>query len=261
MPVLRVVCVALLIGVTSAGSACAGIRVEPPPPAVSRAPAPMGLCFGAGAVDTPLTAADGVPIAAARLGTGPRGIVLINEEDGNMCRWARYAAGWAAAGYHVLAFDLRCHGRSGCVGSRDYVADTSAAVAALRAAGATRVVLVGASVGAAVAVVTAAHLPRLVHGVVSLSARGLTTRVASAGHEPRTPLAARSLLRVPLLFMYAEHDRLAMPAREAAEFVNEVPSPDKRLVVFPGTVHGTHMLLTGGEVPVHVDAFLTDVLP
>lgn len=261
MPVLRVVCAALLIGVTAAGADCAGIRVEPPPPAVTQAPVPMGLCFGAGAVDTPLIAADGVSLAGARLGTGPRGIVLINEEDGDMCRWARYAIGWAAAGYHVLAFDLRCHGRSGCVGARDYVADTSAAVAALRAAGATRVVLVGASVGAAVAVVTAAHLPDQVHGAVSLSARGLTTLVAPAGREPRTPLAARPLLRVPLLLMYAEHDRFAMPAREAAEFVNGAPSPDKRLVVFPGTVHGTHMLLTGGDVPVHVDAFLADALP
>jgi dienelactone hydrolase len=261
---LRLTCAVLLTGEIAATAGCDGIRVEPPvrPPTTSapaepaRTPDPAARCFGPGAVNVPMTTTDGVRLAGVRLGSGPRGLVLIHQEDGDMCQWHRHAPRWAELGYHVLAFDLRCFGFSECGAVDDYVADTAVAVATLRAAGAKEVVVVGAGIGAGAALVAGAHLGDQMSGVVALSVPSLTEPAAPAGRDPRTPLAARTVFRVPLLLVYTERDRNAMSARSATRFVNESPSPDKRLAAFSGTAHGVNMLHTGGEIPVLVEGFL-----
>lgn len=258
---MRLACAVLLTGEIAAVADCGGIRVEPPvrPPTASApapTPDPAARCFGPSAVNVPMTTSDGVRLAGVRLGSGPRGLVLIHQEDGDMCQWHKHAPRWVELGYHVLMFDLRCFGFSECGAVDDYVADTAAAVTALRAAGATEVVVVGAGIGAGVALVAGAHVGDQISGVVALSVPSLTEPAAPAGRDPRTPLAARTLFRVPLLLVYTERDRNAMSARSATRFVNESPSPDKRLAAFSGTAHGVNMLQTGGEIPVLVEGFL-----
>jgi pimeloyl-ACP methyl ester carboxylesterase len=252
----------LLSGMIAAGAVdCGGIRVPAPTPpprarsSVDAAPAPAVRCFGPGARRAVLTTSDGVRLSAALLGAGPRGLVLIHHADGDMCQWVRFARRWASDGYHVVAFDLRCHGFSDCRPGEDYVADTAAAVDALRGAGATRVVLVGGSLGASVALVAGARLADRVAGVVALSADSLTAP-AAGGDGPRTPAQARATFRAPLLMVYTQQDAAAMPAAGAASFLRDAPSTDKHLVVRAGTAHGYRLLNTGGDIPVLVDAFL-----
>ncbi|GAA1800797.1 hypothetical protein GCM10009682_23020 [Luedemannella flava] len=145
-----------------------------------------------------LTTADGVNLAAVRVGGGERGVVLVHGDRGNLCTWWSFARRLAAKGFHVLAFDLRCYGFSECGRRRDYVADTVAAVTALRHAGAKRVALAGTALGANIALVTAAHREVTTGGVVAVSPVDLNTPVTD-GTANSTVAQAAPRLGVPLL--------------------------------------------------------------
>ncbi len=176
------------------------------------APHPQARCPGPGAPPVhrtlmgPMVAveqlvlptADGVNLAAVRVGGGDRGVVLIHEEAGDLCTWWAYGQRLAARGYHVLAFDLRCHGFSECGRRPDYAADAHAAVIALRAAGARRVVIAGTGLGANVAVVAAAREAGTTTGAVALAPRPFDTAVTDES-TPRTVAEAVPRLRVPVL--------------------------------------------------------------
>src|SRR5262245_6449829 len=132
--------------------------VSPTPSVEALRPAPhpsvrCGLPTAA-ARQVVLRASDGVQLDATITGTGNRGVVLVPELGRqNLCGWWDYASFLAGRGYQTVLFDHRCTGYSGCpVGGSaavGLIADIEAATAALRAAGASRVVLVGASQGAA----------------------------------------------------------------------------------------------------------------
>ncbi len=260
--VLRAVCVTVMcVTVAAPVVGCGDIRrprpASPSPVSSARAaPEPAARCFGPGAAKVVLATADRVTLAAARLGSGGRGLVLVNGEGDDMCRWPLFARRWAAQGYHVLAFDLRCTGHSDCDRGIDHVADVEAAVGALRGSGTTRVVLIGSSTGATTALVAGARLGERIDGVVSLSAHSLTVRSAPGGDRPGTAQEAVRSFRAPLLMVHTERDSRAMPTRHAAAFVAAAPGTDKELVVRPGTAHGCNLLNTGGEIPAIVDAFL-----
>lgn len=250
-----IACVAVLLST----AACGDVRRAPPaPPSV---PAPdsarqAARCFAPDVVPLLLRTDDRVRLAAVRLGAGWRGVVLVNEDGVDMCRWSGFARRWADAGYHVLTFDLRCTGASECGGRVDYLADTAAAVDELRRNGATRVVLVGASLGATVALVAGARHADRVDGVVALSPHSLGFRVAPAGGRPVTAAAAAGSFRIPLLLVQTERDPYAMPAGDAVAFVAAAPAGDRRLELRPGTAHGCSLLHTGAEIPDLVDGFL-----
>src|SRR5262249_22190996 len=62
-----------------------------------------------------VTAADGVRLGAIRIGSGPRGVVLVPElGNEGKCGWWPYAAYLAARGFNVVAIDHRCKGDSDC---------------------------------------------------------------------------------------------------------------------------------------------------
>ncbi|GAA1744910.1 alpha/beta fold hydrolase [Luedemannella helvata] len=161
-----------------------------------------------------LTTADGVKLAAVRVGGGGRGVVLVHEDDSDLCTWWAYARRLAAGGYHVLAFDLRCHGFSECGRRRDYAADAHAAVAALRAAGAARVVVAGTELGANVAVVAAARDAGTSTGAVALAPRPFDVPVTDES-GPRTIAEAVPRLRVPVLVCLGELDAVLTLLGEA----------------------------------------------
>ncbi len=105
------------------------------------------------------TASDRVRLIGVVFGRGPRAVILAHEGNSDLCLWVPYARALAARGYRVLAFDHRGDGSSGRAGSRarrdrvDY--DVLGAIRAMRARGATNIVLAGGSLGAA-AVLSAA---------------------------------------------------------------------------------------------------------
>jgi pimeloyl-ACP methyl ester carboxylesterase len=251
--VLTAVLTAVLVAGCGDGDAPAAVAPSPPSTA-DDAPEPAARCGFEPSGDVQkvvVTAADGVELAAARFGGGSRGVVLVHQLGSDLCGWAPQALRWAGAGYQVLAFDQRCDGLSEC-GAADFVADVAAAVADLRRSGAAKVVVVGASRGASIALVAAARADTGADGVVSLSAH--TDDFEAAAAEPSTPAEAAAAIRAPLLFACAELDSSAFCGERGRAFVDRVPAAEKNVVELPGvSTHGWDLLPT---VAADVDGFL-----
>lgn len=100
-------------------------------------------------------------VTAVTAGTGPTVAVLLHQTNGNgLCGWLPYAARLVARpGVQVLAIDLCGYGAARCAGlhrgARQTDAVSLAIDAARRSLGARTVVVVGASMGGSVALMTA----------------------------------------------------------------------------------------------------------
>jgi len=180
-----------------------------------------------------LEAADGVRLYAVEEGTGSIGVVLAHESPSDLCGWLPYASTLARSGVRVLAFDFRGFGDSDRpAATRDFLAygrDFRAAIARLRADGASKVFLLGASFGGAAALTYAPSLP--LDGVVSFSGE---THIPGTGLDG---LAAVPRLRVPLLIVGSRHDRYLSVA-DALRLLRRAGSHDKRTALYPGGYHG-----------------------
>lgn len=154
-------------------------------------------------------AADGVRLSAVTAGAGPRGVTLVPElGPAGKCGWWPFAADLAAHGFHVLLFDHRCTGESGCpsgVAGSDLMSDIRGAVSWLHRRGAAKMALMGASQGGSEVLIAATRPPREVTGVAMLSADELTLRLARRPY-PGTATAAAPRLRLPALFAVAPLD-------------------------------------------------------
>jgi dienelactone hydrolase len=117
-----------------------------------------------------LTNHAGLEIAAVDLGEGPRAVVLAHQSDADMCQWLPYATVLAGQGYRVVAFDFAGFGTSSPTPTPTYLDDIRTVVDYLRATGAMRVAVVGASMGATMGVVAAAAISPPIDGVVAVSA-------------------------------------------------------------------------------------------
>jgi pimeloyl-ACP methyl ester carboxylesterase len=140
----------------------------------------------------------------------------------------------------VLVFDHRRFGSSDyprrLVDQTRVDLDAIAAVRELRRRGAASVVLAGASLGGSAAIAAAAVVRPPVQGVISLAAPRLFGRVNT--------LAAARRLSVPALFLAAVEDEPF--AGDARVLHDAAPSPDKRLVILPGSDHGVPLLRDPG---------------
>ncbi|MBW8485609.1 alpha/beta hydrolase [Actinomadura parmotrematis] len=209
----------------------------------------------------PLTlfTADGVRIDAGHLpGDRARCFVVVH---GFTCSWRQDRLRDIAAGLHrhggVIAFDLRGHGRSSgrsTVGDRE-VLDVAAAVAAARRRGYARVVVIGFSLGGAVAVrhaalhggadaVVAVSAParwyyrdtvpmRRVHWVIERRAGRLAvrlargTRVAPQGWNPVPEAPHEVVGRIapaPLLIVHGDADAF-FPLEHAEQLYGAASEP------------------------------------
>ena len=107
-------------------------------------------------------------LPAVRLGEGTVAVVLLHQTDGNgLCGWLPFMPAAADAGFAVLAIDLCRYGESDCRAVNDQTftdADQTDPVAvaihhARTKLGADEVVVMGASMGGSVALMSAATLP------------------------------------------------------------------------------------------------------
>lgn len=174
---------------------------------------------------------------AAEAGNGPTAVVLAHESPADLCGWLPIVPSLEHAGLRVLALDFRGFGDSGPgvgKGALAYDLDLRAAIAHVRGEGATKVVLVGASFGGAVALADGSRLE--VDGVISLSGE---PRLANAGLNG---LAGVRRLRVPLLVLASRDDHWCTGA-DARTIVRDAASHDKRATVYPGAWHGWDMLV------------------
>jgi pimeloyl-ACP methyl ester carboxylesterase len=170
------------------------------------------------------------------------------------------------AGLHVLAIDLRCAGFSECDSdtdddqmnaTHDFASDAAAAIAELVRAGATRVVVMGASLGAVCAVVAAGRFPEHVSGVVGLSVFRSTFNASGNGStDVRTPEDAAKRISVPMLLAVANGDPYSISAGEARSLINAGSAASRgTVIVRDGSTHGWDLLLSP-DIDSEVIAFL-----
>jgi pimeloyl-ACP methyl ester carboxylesterase len=189
-------------------------------------------------------AADGVRLVGVLLGSGPRVVVLAHQggggAPGNLCAWLPYARALRAAGLRVLVFDHRGFGSSAFAYRRSSRVDLDVigAVRFVRARGATRIVLGGASLGGAAVVAAGAAIRPAVQGVFTVG--------ATHTYESVDALAAARRLTVPVLFVATEDDSVGPFADQARSMYEACPSRQKRLEIFPGTAHGAPQLRNRG---------------
>jgi len=186
-------------------------------------------------------------------GTGRTGVVLSHQSDGDLCQWLPYGKELAQRGYRVLAFDFPGTGAS--TDSKAALDDAVVAAAAfLRSDGATKVVLIGASMGGTASIAAAVKIRPPVAGVISLSGPGVfqDTRAIDAAPE----------LAVPVLYVAAEDDPTF--ANAAHELYDATPTRvSRKLVMLPSGGHGVQLLDAdlGAPAGPEVTKFLSAVAP
>lgn len=224
-----------ILGVVAACTPPAGGRAAAPPTAVT------------------LAASDGARLEADLYGQGQRGIVLAHGGRLDKASWAPEAAQLAAQGWQVLAFNFRGYGGSTGPGQGDpYSAplqlDVLAAVRYLRAAGVTRVSVIGGSMGGSAASAAAiAARPGEIDDVVLLA--------APVNGNPEE-------LRGRVLFLVARDDTTAAGVPRLVRILEQfdrAPEP-KRLLVVDGAEHAQWLFRTtrGDQVLREIVAFLSE---
>jgi len=186
-------------------------------------------CLGSQEHTSQFTADDGTHLLGVLIGRGPSGVVLAHQSDQTLCGWLPFARHLAAKGFRVFPVDLPFRPFQNAGWDRDL----EAAVDYLRRAGAASVVLIGASMGGAAAMVAATEISPPVDGVVNLS-----------GERRVSGLDADSAVRrsaVPLLIIASDSDRY-LNAHEARALYSESVASEKQLQVVPGSAHGTSIL-------------------
>jgi pimeloyl-ACP methyl ester carboxylesterase len=188
-------------------------------------------------------AADGTQLDGVLVGSGPAGVVLLHQHPADLCGFWPYAVYLSKRGLQALAIDLRCYGESACPQADDarsrVVDDVAGAVAALRAHGAKRIALVGASLGASTALLAGAALRPPVAAVVSLSTGRFDLATILGGSEPLDTYGAAKRLTVPVLFAAARDDP-NVPVEQVQALHRMARSRDKRLDVLGGSYTGLH---------------------
>ncbi|HET6919617.1 MAG TPA: hypothetical protein VFI46_09145 [Jiangellaceae bacterium] len=181
-----------------------------------------------------LTGPNGATMPAVTVGSGSTVAVLLHQTDNvAMCGWWAYA-NWLTtqAEVQALLFDLCGFGEAVCTEGQfatDQIGQVELAVAYARDHGATRVVIVGASMGGSVALHAAVAVDA--DAVVDLSGP-VTWR------ELRAEMIAPELT-LPTLIAVSPDDDIDRRAYEA--FFPTIPASEKKLVI-PESGHGWDML-------------------
>ena len=241
------------------------------PPATASAPVTPDLAQPAvrcGPPDAEATlvrfgAADGTGLNGVLVGTGRIGVVLVHEsQPADLCGLWPFAHFLARRGMQAFAVDLRCFGRSACPAGAArgrVIDDITAAVAEMRRRGATRVAVVGASMGGAAALIAGTRVQPPLAAVVSLS--GETDPTELVGGIPLNAGAVVGRLRVPAMFVVATGDRYVTVA-ETRTMYQAVATGDKQLLALSDGFdrrHGLELLTdpTGGRFTTVADRVAT----
>jgi len=179
-----------------------------------------------------------------------------NDQE-NWMPMAEYLAG---KGYSAMTFNFRCYGESDCESSLEpsYIIlqrDINAAVDYMKSMGFTKIICVGASMGARACTETA--FDRELAGFVVVSGIGSEDPAKQNPNDFTNPA-------MPKLFIVSESD----PAMSGAmvpkllAFYEQAPEP-KSLVTFPGVLHGTEFLESrkADEFTAAIIEFLSSLLP
>jgi pimeloyl-ACP methyl ester carboxylesterase len=190
----------------------------------------------------------------------PRGTVIyLHGRNRNRAAGVAVAEALVPLGYSVLAYDSRAHGESGGRYSTFGYWEKRDLSRAIDFLGAPRVVAMGTSLGAAVAIQAAAEDERIA-GVVAIStfssmeevvrerlpgivpdqqieaAFRAAERRADMDVDEADAVAAARRIDAPVLLLHGDADRFVRPAH--ARRVFDALSGPKELVLIPGATHG-----------------------
>jgi pimeloyl-ACP methyl ester carboxylesterase len=174
----------------------------------------------------------GLSLAAVELGGGASAVVLAHQSDGSLCEWLPYGMALAAKGFRVLAFDFAGSGSSSIPKQKTYVEDLRTAVTYLRGQGVTKVVIIGASMGATMSVVAAAAIAPPVDGVIALSPPLSFDGVNAEKAAPS--------LKTPALFIAGELDGDYPSYAKSIE--SATPVEYRELLIVTGPQHGVQLV-------------------
>lgn len=180
--------------------------------------------------------ADDQDVEAFESGSGRTALILAHQADGDVCQWVPHAMELAGDGYRVLAVNS--------AGSD--VAELTAAARYVRARGAVKVLLIGASKGGTAVLSAAGVVTPRVDAVVSLSAPASFTGMDAANVVPD--------LTMPVFYMAAASDSgFADSTRDLSRATTK--GRQNELHIVGGAEHGVG-LLDDDENYARVKAFL-----
>lgn len=194
-----------------------------------------------GATQQPLAAPEGITLNSVWLGSGTTTAVLLHQTDGNgLCGFAFFGDYLAQRGIRVVLVDICGYGQSYCMaaaGADDPAEQVRTVTDAARAAGAKRVVLVGASMGGSFAV-TAAQASRA-DAIVDLSGPAAFGGVCDIARDAAN-------VTMPALFAFASTD--PQDQADVRKALPMMPSKQKTFRRFD-TGHGYELLrdLSSGD--------------
>lgn len=225
-----------LVGCAPPAPTPTDLPAAPATPVASMAP-PQQVCTG---VDIPpgveqrvLTSSDGSSINTAWLGSGRTVAVLLHQTDGNgLCGMLFYADYLAKRGIRAVAVDLCGYSQSFCQlpFQDDPVRQVELVSDAVRAEGAGRVVLVGASMGGSLAVAAAGRVDA--DAVVDLSGPAQFNNLDVADDA--------ASITMPIMVAFGKATDPADLAAVRAQ-LPAMPTTAKRVVVLPQG-HGVELL-------------------
>ena len=196
--------------------------------------------------DVRFRAADGTRLVGHRFGSGRVAIVLAHESRGWLCEWTPFAKQLAANGYLVFAFDFRGSGESqhGVRAPSRLDLDVAAATKSVRALGAKKVFLVGASLGGSAVIEAAAEIRPGVTGLVSVS--------GAADLQNALPSAEK--LQLPVLYLAGRLDTSF--AEDAQRLYDATASTDKRILIVDRGEHGSRLVDASPQVRRSIVSFV-----
>ncbi len=181
-------------------------------------------------------------------------VLLLHMYGSDRQSWEPFAAELAAAGITSLAIDLRGHGATG--GAEDWglasqdVANAFAWLQSQPAADPSRVGIVGASIGANLALVHAAAHPDDVAAAALLSPGLDYFRVKIGG-------LAEKAQGVPLFLAASEQDGYSA---ETVRVLSEEAPGENEVAIFDGASHGTDLLAQHPQLAGKLIQFLLEAL-
>ncbi|MBI1972452.1 alpha/beta fold hydrolase [Candidatus Woesearchaeota archaeon] len=205
-----------------------------------------------------ITTEDQVVLAATLYETiSEKAVILLHMLGNNRQSWKELAPLLQKNGYNVLALDLRGHGQSleknkqkisyinfAEPDFQDMLKDIKAAKEFLQKQGASEISIVGASIGANLAIIYAAQ-DKDIQKIVALSP-GLNFK----GLKPQEPAKK---LTIPIFLVAAEDDQYsAMSSRTLEAVIHS----DKELKIYPKADHGTRMFNYQPELKEFIVKFL-----
>jgi alpha/beta superfamily hydrolase len=196
------------------------------------------------------TSEDGVTLNGKILGTGTTAVIFSAMDADPKEEWNGVAPLFVARGYMTLAYDYRGLGQSQGHYIHDQIdRDLRAAIKAAQAKGATKIVLMGSSIGG------------LVTAKVAATAQPTATVVLSAPLSyGGIGVSADELRAIPgaKFFAAAEGDH---PYPSTVQSMHASVTDPKEVHIYPGTSHGTNLFGDKSDFTAQLFAFLDKYAP